>query len=94
MARWIEGAGPGSGHWTNTNLAACELCGVDLGPGEAVLRRCHGCDNPDHNVLVPRNPRGGVHAHCRDESACRRRQTPKAPSRRELAEAVRRTHAR
>lgn len=89
MARWVEGERPGRGFYVNTAIATCELCDVDLEPGEARLWRCRGCANPDHNVLAPRNPRGGVHARCRDEQACRRRQTPKAPTRRELAAALR-----
>lgn len=90
MARWVDGAKAGEGHWTNTALASCEDCGVDLGPGEAMLRRCRGgCDLEEHLVPDPRGtPRGGVHVRCRDEGACRRRQTPRGPGKRELAAAI------
>jgi hypothetical protein len=96
MARWVEGAKPGEGFYTNTDLVTCELCGFDHEPGDARLYRCKGCDEPEHNVPDPLRhdePRGGVHARCRDEAACRRRQTPRAPGKRELAEALKQTHA-
>jgi hypothetical protein len=93
MARWVDGRRAGDGYWTNTVLTACEDCGVDLGPGEARLRRCDGCDDPGHAHPDPRgNPRGGTHARCRDEGACRRRQTPPSPGRRALAAAVARSN--
>lgn len=92
MDRLAEVALAGDGSSTNIDICTCELCGVDLGPGDARLSRCRGCSDPEHNVPDPSRhdePRGGIHARCRDARCCGKRQAQRSMSKKERAKQAR-----